>query len=309
MTKKEFELLSSDGTTKLHCASYLPDCDVIGIVQICHGMSEYIDRYDEFAMYLVSKGFLVVGNDHLGHGKSIHKSSIKGYFADKNGNECVINDIRKVHLEIKAKYPNVPYIIFGHSMGSFLARQYIILYGNEIDGAIIMGTGNQPPILTSMGMIFCKIIAAFKGWKHLSPFVNNLAMGSYNKKFGSKDGHEWLSANKQNVKEYNEDDKCGFTFTLNGFYNMFKGIKYVSLNKNIIKVNKKFPILLISGGDDPVGNFGIGVTNYYNKLNKYNYRNVSLKLYDGKRHEILKEDNRLVVFEDIYNWIKNIVNV
>lgn len=298
--KREFYYPSRDGVTKIHAIEWIPEGEVTAVLQMCHGMVEYIDRYHEFADFLTKHGVYVVGHDHLGHGKSVVSQEKLGFFHETDGNAYVIADIQQLRMQTAKKYPGVPYFIMGHSMGSFLVRQYLGLYSGGLSGAIIMGTGEQPSLVVNAGKLVCKIIAAIKGWDYRSKFVNNLAVGAYEKKMGAA----WLSKNPENVKEYHEDPLCGFIFTVNAYYHMFSGIAKMNQQEKEGKVAKSLPLLFVAGKDDPVGNYGKGVENVYNKYKKCGYQDVQLKLYEEDRHEILNEEDKDVVFQDILAWLE-----
>lgn len=298
--KREFYYPSRDGVTKIHAIEWIPEGEVTAVLQMCHGMVEYIDRYHEFADFLTKHGVYVVGHDHLGHGKSVVSQEKLGFFHETDGNAYVIADIQQLRMQTAKKYPGVPYFIMGHSMGSFLVRQYLGLYSGGLSGAIIMGTGEQPSLVVNAGKLVCKIIAAIKGWDYRSKFVNNLAVGAYEKKMGAA----WLSKNPENVKKYHEDPLCGFVFTVNAYYHMFSGIAKMNQQEKEGKVAKSLPLLFVAGKDDPVGNYGKGVENVYNKYKKCGYQDVQLKLYEEDRHEILNEEDKDVVFQDILTWLE-----
>lgn len=298
--KREFYYPSRDGVTKIHAIEWIPEGEVTAVLQMCHGMVEYIDRYHEFADFLTKHGVYVVGHDHLGHGKSVVSQEKLGFFHETDGNAYVIADIQQLRMQTAKKYPGVPYFIMGHSMGSFLVRQYLGLYSGGLSGAIIMGTGEQPSLVVNAGKLVCKIIAAIKGWDYRSKFVNNLAVGAYEKKLGAA----WLSKNPENVKKYHEDPLCGFVFTVNAYYHMFSGIAKMNQQEKEGKAAKSLPLLFVAGKDDPVGNYGKGVENVYNKYKKCGYQDVQLKLYEEDRHEILNEEDKDVVFQDILAWLE-----
>lgn len=298
--KREFYYPSRDGVTKIHAIEWIPEGEVTAVLQMCHGMVEYIDRYHEFADFLTKHGVYVVGHDHLGHGKSVVSQEKLGFFHETDGNAYVIADIQQLRMQTAKKYPGVPYFIMGHSMGSFLVRQYLGLYSGGLSGAIIMGTGEQPSLVVNAGKLVCKIIAAIKGWDYRSKFVNNLAVGAYEKKLGAA----WLSKNPENVKKYHEDPLCGFIFTVNAYYHMFSGIAKMNQQEKEGKAAKSLPLLFVAGKDDPVGNYGKGVENVYNKYKKCGYQDVQLKLYEEDRHEILNEEDKDVVFQDILTWLE-----
>ena len=303
--KREFTFLSEDQKTKIHAIEWIPDAEIRGVLQICHGMVEYIDRYHDFAEFMVSKGYYVVGHDHLGHGQSVTSQDRLGFFAEKDGNACVLADIHQLRLLTAEKYPEVPYVMMGHSMGSFLLRQYLGNYAEGLDGAIIMGTGQQPGILLGAGRFLCRMIAGIKGWNHRSKFINNMAIGGYNKRFEKENcPAAWLSKDVERTMKYAADPLCTYMFTVNAYYNMFSGMAMMNKQERVGKFRKELPLLLVSGQDDPVGNFGKSVEELHCFYKKRGIENVQLKLYKEDRHEILNELDKEVVYEDVYNWIK-----
>lgn len=304
--KNNFYYQSKDGQTQIHTIEWIPDGKIKAVLQISHGMVEYIDRYDEFAKFLNQRGYYVVGQDHLGHGESVRSEECHGFFHEDDGNECVIGDIHELRQMTEKRFPDVPYFLLGHSMGSFLTRQYIQMHGAGLDGAIIMGTGNQPLLLVKLGKLVCKIIAGWKGWNYRSTFVNNMAFGGYNKKFHpAKTSVDWLSRNEDNVKKYIQDPWCTFIFTLNGYYHMFRGMEQLAKKENFNRIPKTLPVLFVSGQDDPVGRFGKGVKHVYKKYRNGGISDASIKLYEDDRHEILNEIDRYDIFEDLYQWLES----
>lgn len=303
MDKREFTFKSQDKITDIHAVSWEPDGEPVGVLQLVHGMVEFVERYEPLAEFLTEKGWLVVGNDHLGHGKSVTDDSKLGYFAEEDGELKVIGDLHTLRNITQEKYLDIPYFILGHSMGSFLTRKYICLYSEGLSGAIICGTGFKPTSVTKMGMMICKISAKKNGWMHRSEFVNNMGMGGYNKKFGKKGGKDWLSKNEENVKANLAEPKCNFTFTLNGYYNLFSVLNYVCTLDNVKKVRKDLPLLYIAGADDPVGDFTKGVNQAAELSKKAGAESVQVKFYPEDRHEILLEKDREAVFDDIYNFL------
>lgn len=303
--KEEFYYVSSDNKTKIYGIRWLPENrSIIGILQIAHGMQEFIDRYDEFAKTLAEKGFLVIGNDHLGHGNSVISKTDWGFFSDQNGGAVLLEDMHVLMNITKEQYPKIPYFLLGHSMGSFLTRQFITFYGNELQGAIIVGTGCQPYISVKAGQLLTVIVAKFKGWRYRSKFIDNLALGGNNKRFEpSRTPKDWLSRDKKIVDNYIADERNNFMFTLNAYKNMFDFILYLYDKKNLIHMPKLMPILIISGKDDPVGNFGKGASKVYKSFIKLGMRVVTFKLYEGYRHEIINEAGREIVYEDILLWL------
>lgn len=305
MKKEEFRFDSTSGICKIRAVRYIPDGKIKGILQISHGMQEFIDRYDGFATYLCEKGYLVTGNDHLGHGGSINSEDDLGFFAEKNGNKAVLDDIHKLTSITKELYPNKNYFLLGHSMGSFYARQYLCEYGNELNAAIIMGTGHQPLQVVQAGMVACRMFALVRGWHYRSHAVNAMAFGSYNKKFKpARTKEDWLTRDTAIVDWYINEPKCNYIFTLNGFYNMFFGISRLHDKKLLNSIPKNMPILFVSGEDDPVGDFGKGVKAAAKSIIDVGCNNVEIKLYPNDRHEILNELDKLDVYKDLYNWLE-----
>ena len=306
MKKEEFKFRSTSDVCDIRAVKYLPDGEPRAILQIAHGMQEFIDRYDGFAEFLCSKGYLVTGNDHLGHGKSVNSDDDLGYFAEKDGNKAVLYDLHELTKIIKKDYPNKPYFLLGHSMGSFYARQYIGEFGDELDAAIIMGTGHQPLATVKAGMAACKMFAMGKGWRHRSRAVNAMAFGSYNKKFQpARTVEDWLTKDEKIVDWYISQPKCNYVFTLNGFYNMFLGISRLHDPELLNKVPKDLPLFFVSGQDDPVGEFGKGIEAAIASLKEVGCKNIDMKLYPNDRHEILNELDKEQVYEDLFNWLES----
>lgn len=305
MTKKEFGYLSRDGETKIHAIEWIPEGKIVGVLQICHGMVEYVDRYDEFASYLADKGFYVVGHDHLGHGKSIRDPEDYGYFDETKGNRYVIGDIHVLRLRTMKKYPDLPYFMLGHSMGSFLLRQYLTMYGAGLAGAIVMGTGYHALPELMAGQLLCRIVAAFKGWRYRSRLVDGLCMGAFERRFRDSGG-SWTTSDPEIWDKYVKDSMCSFRFTVSGYYQMFEGMKVLAHPKSIKRIPKELPVFLVAGEDDPVGAFGKGVRKVYEKYRAAGMEHVEIKLYRDDRHEILNETDRDKVYEDLYLWLEEL---
>lgn len=292
---------SNDGKTTIHACIWQAE-QPKAVLQIIHGMAEYAERYAPLAEYLCAQGITVCMEDHLGHGKSVTDEKNLGYFADRKGYDTVLADIRGLTEIMKKKSEGLPYFIMGHSMGSFFCRKYISLYGRELAGAIIMGTGFQPRLVTSSAKCVCRTVALFKGWRHRSKFINNLAFGSYNKRFEGRTEYDWLSVNPDNVDAYIADPLCGVPFTCNAFFGLFSIVGAACRKKTIKAVPQKLPLLLVAGSNDPVGGYGKGVEKLYKKLIKYG-KTADIMLYNGCRHEILNDLCAPQVFEDISNFL------
>ena len=220
----DFTLPSCVPGRTLHAFRCVPEGEVRAILQLSHGMVEFIDRYKPLAEYLAARGILVTGHDHLGHGGSIRTRADYGYFAQPDGNRAVLDDLHAVTALTKQLYPGVPYFLLGHSMGSFYARQYLCEWGGELDGAIIMGTGFQPKALVATARALCRVLAVFFGWEHRSKLVANLSFLGYNRGLEGRTPQDWLNRDQAEVDKYRADERCMFTFTLNAYYSMFTGI-------------------------------------------------------------------------------------
>ena len=305
MTKERFTYPSKDGKTVIHGSRWIPEGQIRGILQIIHGMVEHIGRYDEFACFMAQNGYLVTGHDQLGHGDSLTAESERGYFAKEQGGRILIEDIHTLRRMTEKAYPDADYFMLGHSMGSFLLRRYLTVYGQGLAGAVIMGTGSQPKAALTLGRGVCRLLAGIFHWHHRSRLITALAFGKNYRKFaGLKDGTTWLSKNAENIKAYKESPKCGFTFTLNGYDVLFETIQYIQDEENLKKTPKQVPLFLVSGQDDPVGDFGKGVRQVWEMYKKAGVADIKVKLYQNDRHEILNELDRDQVYRDLLCWIE-----
>lgn len=303
---KEFFYDSVDGKNKLHAVQWIPDGEVKAIMQICHGIAEYIMRYDDFANYLAENGILVVGNDHLGHGQSFKDEADMGYFADKGGWDMVVSDIHALYVRTHRDYPETPYFLFGHSMGSFLARTFIIRHHDNLSGCILSGTGQQSKALCNMGLAVCHLEQLRLGKRGRSDRINSLCFGKYNVKIKpARTSCDWLSRDDSVVDKYNSDKKCGFVPTIGLVEDMLGGVKFISDKKNVDQIQKDLPIYLYSGSMDPVGDYGKGVTAAYDQLREAGCTDVKIRLYPGGRHEMHNELNKAEVYESVLNWINH----
>ncbi|MEF2765537.1 MAG: alpha/beta hydrolase [Mediterraneibacter sp.] len=304
--RDEFYFPSKDGNTEIHTIEWKPEGEVKAVLQLCHGMVEYIRRYDEFAEFMCSRGYYVVGNDHLGHGKSVQSKSEYGFFNEKYGNACVIGDMHTLRQRTMKKYPDVPYFILGHSMGSLLVRQYIQLYGNGLSGAVLLGVvSDQKKAVLLCGKRLCRLMAAFRGWHFRSRFIDGMVLGSYNKKFKpARTRVDWMTSDREHLDAYVADPLCSFVFTVNAYYSMFTGMLNMEKKESIYMIPKTLPILFASGTDDPVGNFGKGVRKIYEQYKAAGLQDVTLRLYAGDRHELLNETDRQQVYQDLFDWLE-----
>ncbi len=309
--KEELTYKSRDRQTMIHAIKWIPEGQPIALLQIIHGMQEYIDRYDEFARFLAEKGILVMGNDHLGHGKSIGEHGTFGYFCRDDAATVLVRDAHRLKKMVQEEYPGVPVFILGHSFGSFVAREYIARYGTGIQGAIIQGTAYMP---TSTVNSLAKVVGFEQlvlGTKTRSTMINNMAFKGYLKKIPNpRTKFDWLSHNEESVDKYIANPLNNFVFTLNGFATMAELIKRVQDEGKMEDIPKNLPILITAGKEDPVGNYGEGPEKLYNIYkNQLGIQNVELKLYDGMRHELQQEIGREQVYNDQYNWLKKVIDI
>ena len=305
--KEEFTYKSKDGITNIHAVIWKPNEDIKAIVQISHGMIEHIGRYEDFAFYLNKHGILVCGNDHLGHGKSVIDNDHYGYFAKKNSDKIVVDDVYSLTEIIKDKYPNIPYILLGHSMGSFIVRNYITYYSHQIDKCIIIGSNYQSQSFMRLAKLITAITQFYHhGWFYVSPFIYKLTNGSYHKYFeeGRKNEDCWLATNDEVIRNFRNDPQTKFKFTCNGYYTLFSLIKNACNKKLAKNIRKDLPLLILSGKDDPVGNFGKDIYSIEKLYKNVGIDNISIKLYNGMRHELINETDNILPITDIINFIK-----
>ena len=274
-----------------------------GVVVIATGMEEASYRYDDFAKFLNKNGFNVYCIDHYGQGESVVDESQLGIVPRSFFSKCVrvLDDVAKKYA-IKDK----PLIIFGHSMGSFMVQDFIQRYNKRPTKAVIMGTnGPNAKVLFSMGYPLARLVAKLRGENRKAKFLAGMAVGAYSKSVKDrKTPLDWLSYNEENVQKYIADPKCGYGSS-NGFYReLLKGNHRLYKKKFLEKINKELPILVIAGKDDPVGAYGKGPTSLVNLYHKLGVKNAELKLYDHMRHEILNEDDKLKVYNDILEFLK-----
>lgn len=307
MVRTNFTFLSNDGKTAVHAIKWIPESgEYKAILQISHGMQEYIERYEAFAEFLTAKGYMVVGHDHIGHGHSVASEENLGYFCEENPSDVLVADIHKLRTLIQEENPDKPYFIIGHSMGSFLLRKYLVFHNENLRGAIIMGTGFIPEKMTNLAMKITSTVAVFRGSKYRSKLVQSLAFGADYKEFdmtGEKPEKSWLTKDVEVVKSYYKDPKCTYMFTVNGYKGIFEAVNFSCNPDNVAKVSKKLPLFIISGEQDPVGGLGKGVKEVYDMHKNAGALDLTYKLYENDRHEILNETDRQRVYEDILAWM------
>lgn len=301
---QDFYFQSSTGRTSIHALKCVPDSKPRAVVQIAHGIAEHIDRYRPFMEFLADNGFVVAGNDHLGHGKSIRVPEEQGFFAEKDGWWRVVDDMDKLHDIMSNEYPELPYVLFGHSMGSFLTRTYLIKHPDKYDGVILSGTGHQSPALVLGGNAAASVMAKLNGAMGDGAKLDSLAFGTYlNKIENPRTKFDWLSRDTEQVDKYIADPLCGFVGKIGLYHDMMQGIKFITDKKNIAQMNKEKPVYFMSGDGDPVGDYGKGVERAYKAFCDAGLHDVFMRLYPGGRHEMLNETNKGQVYQDILSWL------
>lgn len=292
----------SDGL-ELDVLEILPDKgNVVGIVQIAHGMQEHKERYRDFMNYLASKGYAVVCADHRGHGNSIQKPEDLGYFYDESG-DAIVHDLNAVQENLRQQYPHVPVFLIAHSMGTLVARKYIQSFDDRISALILSGPVYKNPA-AKPGKMLVQVIRALKGDHYVSKFVANLVEGSFDKGIVGDQKNRWLSYNQENVDRFNADPICGQPFTLNGYLNLLQLLIDCYNTKGWAMKNPQLPIFFVAGAEDPV----IGNAKQFDKMQQFlkdrGYQHVKGKLYDKMRHEILNETDCGRVYEDLYAFLE-----
>ena len=301
---KEYLFPSVSGLCDIYAQSAAPiDYGSIkGVVQISHGMAEYSNRYSRFALELCKAGYAVFISDHVGHGASIKDREMLGFFGEENGEETFIDDLKTLTDMAKAEYPDLPFFMLGHGMGSLIARKYTAKYGYLLDGVIYSGTSGENPAL-GMGLLLANAMIKQNGPMHRSDLLDTIAFGAYNRKTKKRTERDWSTRDEAEVDKIIADELCGYKYTVSGMKVLFTTLKQVTTRRWYNTIPLSMPIFLISGSMDPVGDYSKGVTEVYRMLKKTGHRNVSMKIYEGARHEILNETNRDEVYADIIEWL------
>ncbi|SDB21884.1 Lysophospholipase, alpha-beta hydrolase superfamily [Pseudobutyrivibrio sp. YE44] len=310
ITQQEYTFNSKDGHSVIHCRKWLPEQEPIAVIQLVHGMVEYIERYDEFATFLATKGYVVVGHDHIGHGHSVADESELGVMTGVHPSDDMVEDIYTHYSLTRKAYPALKYFILGHSMGSYMLRKFLSVkaaYIEAMSGAIIMGTGFEKAGACNMGLATIGLLSLIKGKNYRSTLIRDMTYSAPYKLYdcyGKDYANSWLSKNMESVEKYYHDPLCTFTFTLNAYKGLVEATKFACTMECASKMRAGMPLLVVSGDADPVGNLGEGTRAAADLFKKAGVKDVTLKLYHGDRHEILNELDRETVYEDIYKWLE-----
>ncbi|MBC2397673.1 alpha/beta hydrolase [Clostridium tetanomorphum] len=304
MKSYEFNFKDGEGI-KIHAYKWMPEeSEIRAVVQLVHGMEESGARYERFARKLTKEGFAVYINDHRGHGKTACTREKLGYLGDGNGFNWLVADIKELNNIIKQEYKSVPIFLFGHSMGSFIVQKYVSLYGEEVKGIVLSGTNGKRGIELDFAILMAKYEMKKYRRKTRSRKLNNLCFFNCNKNFpNNKTEFDWLSRDEKEVEKYINDPLCGHVATTSFFYDLFTGIKNTYKKASVESVPKKLPIFILGGTMDPIGQNGKGVLRLYNMYKKMGMKNITCKLYEGGRHEMINETNREEVMKDIIYWL------
>lgn len=306
LVRKEAYFNSSNGKNKIRTLIWQDDeLTPIGIIQLTHGMDEHIGRYDDFARFLASNGFIVCGNDHLGHGKSIESRAEIGSMGAVNGDKRLVDDMHILTKIMKKRNPDLPYFLFGHSMGSFCARVYAAHFGAELNGLILCGTGNMPSMISVAASALDKLVEKYGYMKRVDELPEIMNKG-FSAMTDEKDKPlAWLSFNVDNRTEYSNDELCGFTYTLGGYRDIYSLMCECCDDRWAYRLPKDLPVMVISGAKDPVGMNGKGVLAVADKLVEAGFEPTVI-LYPGMRHEILNEAEKETVYNDVLQFLQSL---
>lgn len=297
----------SHGAGQIHGCEWSCDGQPRAVVQILHGIAEFVERYDAFANYLTAHGILVVAEDHMGHGQSINGEGIQGYF--HGGWFTAVEDSLQLMHDTRERYPDIPYILFGHSMGSFMARTILAKYPDcGLTAAVICGTGWQPAFALPALAKAIDAVCRKNGETKPNETLQQMIFGSYNKKVEHpRTPYDWLTRDAKIVDAYVAHPLCGFTASAGLLREMMKGMHYIEQKENLARMRKDLPVFFIAGGDDPVGSYGKGIHTCADAFRKAGMQDVSVRIYPLCRHEILNEINAQDIFSDVLKWIETYI--
>lgn len=303
-----FTFPSRDGFHTIHAMKWQSDeVEPVGILQLIHGMAEYVARYEEVAVHFAEKGFIVVGDDHLGHGDTAKEYGDYGFFCKNDPVTVLVRDEHRLKKIVQKDHEGLPYFILGHSMGSLILRNYLCRYGSGIDGAVICGTAHYGRLSLFVGKLLTGILKIAGKEKNKSALLDEVMFGSFNKRTEKRTAFDWICSDERVVDSYMNDPSCGFLFTVNGYDTLIELIKKLNKRSYLSKMPKKLPVLFISGAEDPVGNYGKAVQDVYDTFLHLDLTKVQIKLYNDARHELLNEKQKMQVYEDVSNWLFKVI--
>ena len=302
---QEFRFPSARRGHTVYARIWLPEGEPRGVVQVVHDISEHVGRYEEAAQVLAAHGFLVCGEDHLGHGRTV-EDGVYGMFAPEGGWALAVEDVRRLRERMGEQYPRLPYFLLGHSMGSFLTRTYLIWYPGTLAGCVLSGTGQESAPLIALGKLLASLECRRLGPEGVSPLVDALSLGAYNRRFRpNRTSADWVSSDPAAVDAYLADPLCRYKPTVSLFRDMMGGLQLIAKPDNLRNMDPEVPVLFLSGADDPVGGMGKGVEKVFRMFQSAGCRDLTRKLYPGGRHEMFHEVNQREVFSDLLAWLED----
>lgn len=299
----DYSFTSKDGTS-IYAAKW-ETAKPKAVVQIIHGMAEHIERYDEFAKYLNTRGFVVAGEDHRGHGKTAGSLENTGYFADSDGWNKVAADNVQLGNSLREEYPGIPFYLLGHSMGSFLSRKIIADNPEGIDKVILSGSGDFSGGQITMLSLIAALQKLFLGGHAKAKLLDKLSFSSMNNQFNpGRTGFEWLSRDEAKVDQYIADPYCGFVVSVQFYIDFASGIKYLMKDEHLKKTPENMPILFFSGEKDPVGGNTKLISGVHKRYIATGHTKAELMFNKGGHHESLNETNREDVYKIFADWFE-----
>ena len=305
---------SHDGVSQIYALVWEPQpastqAPLRGIIQIIHGVAEHGGRYRDLARFLTDEGFVVCVNDHVGHGRSVSNPSQLGHMPGTAGKAILVSDVHALRLRMSQQYPDLPYIMLGHSMGSFILRVYLTHHAEGLTGAILSGTAQQPRALSAFGHALSRVLASTRGETYRSGFLDGMGLGAFAKTIqNARTPFDWICTDPAVVDAYIQDPACGFMLTVGGYTTLLDMTGQMVTLACAQAVPKDLPLLFICGSEDPVGNHSKAVQSAVNQYKKAGLTNVTLKVYPGLRHEILNEPTKQTVYQDILSWLNPPLN-
>ncbi len=304
----EIRFPSSDGIHMLYGEIYAPRSGTVhGAIQLAHGMTDHIGRYRELAAYVTARGYVFAGHCHLGHGRSAASADELGFFAERDGAELLIRDMHEMNRVIRTRFSGIPVAVLGHSMGSFIARLYAVRYPCDADALIIHATAAGGGAFFALAEMAVGAMTLLKGRRHRSNFIRSVSTRVNNSPFREEGANAWLTRDRVRAHEKLGDPYACFTFTLSAYGDLLKLVRRSNSRAWFREYPRTLPTLIVSGGMDPVGNFGKGVGKVYKRLLKSGHGALTLRIFDGARHELFNETNREEIFAYITDWLGGVI--